>query len=76
MNNQSQRIVGWFKENKSLTSADAWKELGIMRLASRIHDLTNQGYIFEKNRKRVYNKWNERCSIMEYCLVESDNGQI
>lgn len=75
MKSQCQRVINYLKINPAITSADAWRELGIMRLASRIHDLTNDGYKFKKTRKRVYNKWNEKCSVMEYCL-ESDNGQI
>lgn len=39
MDNQGQRIVQFCKEFGSITAWQAMKELGIMRLASRIHEL-------------------------------------
>lgn len=68
MNKQCQRVIKFLRDNEAITSADAWRELGIMRLASRVHDLSNNGYVFSKTRKRVYNKWGERCCVMEYSI--------
>ena len=68
MNKQCQRVVKFLSDNEAITSADAYRELGIMRLASRVHDLSNDGYVFSKTRKRVYNKWGERCCVMEYSI--------
>ena len=68
MNKQGQRVIKFLRDNEAITSADAWRELGIMRLASRVHDLSNNGYVFSKTRKRVYNKWGERCCVMEYSI--------
>lgn len=42
MNNQEERIVRFCKDNGSITSWQAMKELGIMRLASRIHDMRSK----------------------------------
>lgn len=39
LSNQERRIFAYCKENGSITSWEAMKELGIMRLASRIHDM-------------------------------------
>jgi len=68
MNKQCQRVIKFLRDNEVITSYDAWSELGIMRLASRVHDLSNDGYVFSKTRKRVYNKWGERCCVMEYSI--------
>lgn len=42
MNNQEERIVRFCKDNSSITAWQAMKELGIMRLASRIHDMRSK----------------------------------
>ena len=42
MNNQGQRIVQFCKEFGSITAWQAMKELGVMRLASRIHELRSK----------------------------------
>lgn len=42
MNNQEARIVQFCKEFGSITAWQAMKELGIMRLASRIHDMRSK----------------------------------
>lgn len=42
MNNQEERIVRFCKDNGSITGWQAMKELGIMRLASRIHDMRSK----------------------------------
>lgn len=42
MNNQEERIVRFCKDNGSITAWQAMKELGIMRLASRIHDMRSK----------------------------------
>ena len=71
MNTQCQRILEYFKkQDKTLTSADAWRKLGIMRLASRIHDLTNDSYSFRRKRKTVINQFHKKCKVVEYQLKE------
>ena len=71
MKSQCQRILEYFKkQDKTLTSADAWRKLGIMRLASRIHDLTKDGYSFRRERKTVINQFDEKCKVVEYQLKE------
>lgn len=42
MNSQEQRIAQFCKEFGSITAWQAMKELGVMRLASRIHDMRSK----------------------------------
>ena len=42
MINQEERIVQFCKEFGSITAWQAMKELGVMRLASRIHDMKDK----------------------------------
>lgn len=45
---QNEQILKTLKK-RPLTSLDAIKRLGCLRLASRINDLRNMGYIIETN---------------------------
>ena len=70
MNTQCQRILLHFAENKKLSSLDALSQLGICRLASRIYDLSKQGYIFDRKKKIIKNRYNKTCYITEYILIK------
>ena len=58
--NQKERIISYIKKFGSITSYQAYLDLGITQLATRIKELKNQGYEFEtewvakKNRYGVY----------------------
>ena len=41
---QAQRVPEYIRETGSITQLGALKELGVMRLASRVSDLKRQGY--------------------------------
>lgn len=45
---QNERIINWLSDGRSITSrqASTW---GVKRLASRIHELRNQGYSIYTN---------------------------
>jgi hypothetical protein len=65
---QNQRILDYIKENGSITQLDALKELGVMRLASRISDLRKQGYSIISKNEPVKNRYGETCHIKRYSL--------
>lgn len=56
---QNAKIAAYLLNGKSITSLEALKKFGCLRLASRIHDLRTRGYdiivekITLKNGKRV-----------------------
>ena len=41
---QLERLLKWLQDFGSITPAEAYEELGIMRLAARIKDLRDAGY--------------------------------
>lgn len=41
---QAKRVLEYIRETGSITQLEALRELGVMRLASRITDLKRQGY--------------------------------
>lgn len=69
---QNQRILDYIAENGSITQLEALKELGIMRLASRISDLKRKGYPIKGVTETVKNRFNEDCHIKRYSMEAYD----
>ena len=67
---QNQRVVAYMEQFGSITQLEALRDLGIMRLASRISDLKKQGYSIESTTEAVKNKWEEICHIKRNRLVK------
>ena len=67
---QNQRILDYIREFGSITQLDALKDLGVMRLASRISDLRKQGYAIVSKVEPVANRYGETCHIKRYSLEE------
>lgn len=67
---QTQRVLEYLEAGKALTPLDAWRELGVYRLSSCIHDLRKDGHVIENKRTKVYNRFGEACSVARYRLVK------
>ena len=73
---QNQRILDYIGEFGSITQLEALRELGVMRLASRISDLKRQGYNIISHTDSVKNRFGEKCYIKRYTFGEvGDNGR-
>lgn len=73
--NQCEMIVQYIRENGSITTLEAIRELGITRLASRIHDLREAGYCIEKENIKVHNRYGEACQVASYKFKGEGNEQ-
>ena len=67
---QRDRILRYLREEGSITPLDAYRDLSIMRLASRISELKKMGYPIEKTMRTTKNKYGEKVSYAEYRLNE------
>lgn len=65
---QNERIIAYMKEHGSITQLDALRDLGVMRLASRISDLKRLGCPIVSTVETVNNKYGEPCRIKRYRL--------
>lgn len=65
---QCDMIINYIKEFGSITTLDAFRDLGVTRLASRIHDLKEQGYDFKRETIRSENRYGEPVHYMRYSL--------
>ena len=71
---QAQRVLDYIEEFGGITQLDALKELGVMRLASRISDLKKQGYPIKSETVSVKNRFEEECYIKRYSLAVCADG--
>lgn len=67
---QRQRIINYIREFGSITSLDAYKDLGITQLAARIKELKGQGYEFETKMESSKNRYDEPVSFKRYYLAD------
>lgn len=67
---QHEMILNHIEEYGSISSLEAMKEYGIMRLASRIHDLKKQGYVFNREVVTAKNRFDDPVRFVRYSLHE------
>jgi len=71
---QAQRVLDYIDEFGSITQLEALKDLGVMRLASRISDLKKLGYPITSDVEAVKNRYGENCYIKRYRLQGGESG--
>ena len=69
---QNQRILDYINDFGSITQLEALRDIGVMRLASRISDLRKQGYSIVSEVEAVKNRYGEKCRIKRYRLEVYD----
>lgn len=72
---QADRVLAYIKEFGSITQLEALRDLGVMRLASRISDLKKRGYPIEGMIVCIKNRYGEDCRIKRYSLKEEGDRQ-
>ena len=73
---QAQRVLDYMREFGSISQYEAFFDLGVMRLASRISDLKAQGYNITSKTEAVKNRYGEKVYIKRYYNdgFEKDNA--
>ena len=66
--NQCEMIMCYIHDFGSITTFEAFTELGITRLGSRIHDLTKQGINFNREIVTKKNRYGKPVTFMRYSL--------
>lgn len=74
MRKQAQRVLTYMQGGNTITSLDAFKELGITRLAAVIYDLKKDGHFIGSRRITVKNRFDEKCSVSEYFYGGTNNA--
>ena len=74
--NQCEMVMKYINDFGSITTFEAFTELGITRLSSRIHDLTNQGVNFKREILSKKNRYGKSVSFMRYSLEVDKMNRI
>lgn len=69
---QCERIIKYIEDFGSVTTLDAFLDLGVCRLASRICELRKQGYAIKDKQECVLNRYDEKCYIKRYYIEETE----
>ena len=62
------RLIAYLKEYGSITSRDAFEELGNTRLAATIFILKEAGYKFDTETINVPTRWNNSATVAKYTI--------
>ena len=72
---QCEMILHYMRENGSITAWEAMREIGCMRLGSRICDLRRAGHKIHTNSETRKNRWGVMTTYARYTLAEgAENG--
>ena len=67
---QCARIIEYMQVFGSISTLEAFNDLGVARLASRIHDLKGMGYNITSEIKSARNRFGEKTYFKVYRLAE------
>lgn len=67
---QCEKVLEYMKTFGSITQLDALRDIGCMRLASRISDLRHQGVAIGRRMKTSKNRYGDDVYFAEYYLEE------
>lgn len=67
---QRDLVLDYIKVVGSITSYEAYTELGITQLGARIFELKERGYVFSKERMTKKNRYGYPTHYDKYTLVE------
>ena len=70
---QNAKIIEYIKDFGSITTFQAFTDLGCTRLASRINDLKKLGYSFNVERVSAKNRYGEPINFCRYSLKGAED---
>lgn len=68
--NQCEKIKDYIRQFGSISSMEAFKDLGITRLSARMLEIERQGFPIEKKLEYSTNRFGESVHYVRYCLSE------
>jgi hypothetical protein len=67
---QKQRVIDYIQEFGSISSWEAYADLGITQLGARIDQLKKEGYEFETEWESKKNRYGENTTYKRYRIAE------
>ena len=69
---QRQRIIEYMNKYGSITPLDAFRDLGITKLATQVSYMIRDGYSIEKSYEKSKNRFGETCHYMRYSFKDKE----
>lgn len=67
--NQTKAVLLWLKTGQTISSMEAFAELGVTRLSSIIYTLRHRGYEIESEDDSIVNRFGKTVHFSRYKLV-------
>ena len=67
---QKERVLDYIEQFGSISSMEAFKDLGVTRLSAVIFNLEEDGYEFDTKPEKCKNRFGERTCFTRYSLKE------
>lgn len=67
---QKDRIINYIRQFGSITSWEAYQDLGVMQLGARIDQLKKEGYKFKTEWESNTNRFGEKTDYKRYYLTD------
>lgn len=67
---QNERIIAYIKDFGSISPMEAFRDLGITKLATRVSEMKAEGIEFEQKYEKAKNRYGEPVYYMRYKLKE------
>ena len=65
---QEERIIDYIRKFGSISPMEAFQDLGITKLATRVSEMSRKGVEFNKCLEKTRNRFGESVSYMRYSL--------
>lgn len=69
---QKERVLQYIRDYGSISSLEAFRDLGVTRLAARVADLCDDGYDFVRKQESAINRYGDITHFTRYSLRESE----
>lgn len=69
-----ERVLAYMEEHGSISSMEAFKDLGVTRLSAVIFDLRADGYEIDAKREKTVNRYGDKVSFARYTLRDKSAG--
>ena len=73
---QSERIIDYIKQFGSISPLEAFRDLGITKLATRISEMKKEGMEFDQEFMKSKNRFGETVHYMRYSLPKKDKQEV
>lgn len=71
---QRDRVLEYMKDFGTISSWQAYADLGITRLSARIYELKERGYMIGKEKVKTINRYGKPVTFDKYRILGGDNG--